>query len=85
MRRAAVGTRAGGTDFGGARAAQADRDRVQAPARAAQERFGRVDTPLPQHARNLMDSEPKLPDATTIDPDQVAAAILGSPRSPGAR
>ena len=34
-----------------------------------------VDTPLPQHARNYMDREPKLP-SPQIDPHQVAAAIL---------
>jgi NADP-dependent 3-hydroxy acid dehydrogenase YdfG len=34
-----------------------------------------VDTPLPQHARNYMDREPKLP-APQVDPHQVAAAIL---------
>ncbi|VXC43309.1 SDR family oxidoreductase [Massilia sp. 9I] len=34
-----------------------------------------VDTPLPQHARNYMDREPKLP-SPRIDPHEVAAAIL---------
>jgi NADP-dependent 3-hydroxy acid dehydrogenase YdfG len=34
-----------------------------------------VDTPLPQHARNYMDREPKLP-APRVDPHEVAAAIL---------
>jgi short-subunit dehydrogenase len=34
-----------------------------------------VDTPFPQHARNYMDVEPKLP-APRIDPDKVARAIL---------
>jgi NADP-dependent 3-hydroxy acid dehydrogenase YdfG len=34
-----------------------------------------VDTPLPQHARNYMEREPKLP-SPQIDPHQVAAAIL---------
>ncbi len=34
-----------------------------------------VDTPYPQHARNYMDREPKLP-APQIHPDQVAEAIL---------
>ncbi|MBQ5939406.1 MULTISPECIES: SDR family oxidoreductase [unclassified Massilia] len=34
-----------------------------------------VDTPLPQHARNYMDREPKLP-SPQVDPHQVAAAIL---------
>jgi short-subunit dehydrogenase len=34
-----------------------------------------VDTPFPQHARNYMDKEPKLP-SPQIDPIQVAEAIL---------
>ena len=34
-----------------------------------------VDTPFPQHARNYMDREPKLP-SPRIDPYKVAAAIL---------
>ena len=34
-----------------------------------------VDTPFPQHARNYMDKEPKLP-TPMIDPQQVADAIL---------
>ena len=34
-----------------------------------------VDTPFPQHARNLMDQEPKLP-TPMIDPQQVADAIV---------
>ncbi|MEO6823779.1 MAG: SDR family oxidoreductase [Nitrosospira sp.] len=34
-----------------------------------------VDTPYPQHARNYMDREPKLP-SPMIDPSQVAEAIL---------
>jgi short-subunit dehydrogenase len=34
-----------------------------------------VDTPYPEHAKNYMDSEPKLPDPM-IDPMQVAEAIL---------
>ena len=34
-----------------------------------------VDTPYPQHARNYMDKEPKLPDPQ-IEPAKVAAAIL---------
>lgn len=34
-----------------------------------------VDTPFPQHARNYMPQEPKLPDPM-IDPEQVADAIL---------
>jgi short-subunit dehydrogenase len=41
-----------------------------------------VDTPFPQHARNLMDAEPKLPDTTMIDPDEVAAAIIGAAEKP---
>src|SRR4051812_40304549 len=34
-----------------------------------------VDTPFPQHARNYMDKEPKLP-TPQIQPEKVAAAIL---------
>jgi short-subunit dehydrogenase len=34
-----------------------------------------VDTPYPQHARNYMDKEPKLP-TPMIDPEKVAEAIL---------
>lgn len=34
-----------------------------------------VDTPYPQHARNYMDREPKLP-PPLIDPEEVAEAIL---------
>jgi short-subunit dehydrogenase len=34
-----------------------------------------VDTPYPQHARNYMDREPKLP-TPQIDPEKVAEAIL---------
>jgi short-subunit dehydrogenase len=34
-----------------------------------------VDTPYPQHARNYMDEEPKLP-TPQIDPEDVAEAIL---------
>jgi short-subunit dehydrogenase len=34
-----------------------------------------VDTPYPEHARNYMDREPKLP-APRIDPEDVAKAIL---------
>jgi short-subunit dehydrogenase len=34
-----------------------------------------VDTPFPQHARNYMDKEPKLP-SPTIEPRRVAEAIL---------
>jgi short-subunit dehydrogenase len=34
-----------------------------------------VDTPYPEHARNYMDKEPKLP-TPMIDPQQVAEAIL---------
>lgn len=34
-----------------------------------------VDTPYPQHAKNYMDQEPKLP-SPQIDPDRVAEAIL---------
>ena len=34
-----------------------------------------VDTPFPQHARNYLDREPRLP-PPTIDPEKVAEAIL---------
>ena len=34
-----------------------------------------VDTPLPEHAKNYMDKEPKLP-SPMIDPEKVAKAIL---------
>jgi len=34
-----------------------------------------VNTPYPQHARNYMDKEPRLPDPQ-VDPDDVAEAIL---------
>ena len=40
-----------------------------------------VDTPFPQHARNLMPREPALPQPT-IDPKQVADAILHAARHP---
>ena len=40
-----------------------------------------VDTPFPQHARNYMDQEPKLP-TPTIDPHKVAAAILHAATKP---
>jgi short-subunit dehydrogenase len=40
-----------------------------------------VDTPFPQHARNYMDREPKLP-TPQIDPDEVAEAILDAATSP---
>ncbi|HEX4794893.1 MAG TPA: SDR family oxidoreductase, partial [Humisphaera sp.] len=40
-----------------------------------------VNTPFPQHARNYLDREPKLPDPM-IDPDQVAKAILDAATSP---
>jgi short-subunit dehydrogenase len=36
-----------------------------------------VDTPFPQHARNYMDREPRLP-SPKIDPHTVARAILGA-------
>ncbi len=36
---------------------------------------GAVNTPFPEHARNYMDSEPKLP-TPQIDPGEVASAIL---------
>ncbi len=40
-----------------------------------------VDTPFPQHARNYMDQEPKLP-SPMIEPWQVAEAILKSATDP---
>lgn len=40
-----------------------------------------VDTPFPQHARNVMDKEPKLP-TPQIDPADVAAAILTAAETP---
>jgi short-subunit dehydrogenase len=40
-----------------------------------------VDTPLPQHARNYLAHEPKLP-SPQIDPHQVAAAILRAATTP---
>jgi short-subunit dehydrogenase len=40
-----------------------------------------VDTPFPEHARNYMDKEPKLPDPK-IDPADVAEAILDAAVNP---
>lgn len=40
-----------------------------------------VDTPFPQHARNYMPREPKLP-TPQIDPEDVADAILEAAREP---
>lgn len=40
-----------------------------------------VDTPFPQHARNYMDREPKLP-TPQIEPIQVAEAILAAATTP---
>jgi short-subunit dehydrogenase len=40
-----------------------------------------VDTPFPQHARNYMDREPKLP-GSPIEPAQVAEAILDAAEHP---
>ena len=40
-----------------------------------------TDTPFPQHARNYMDEEPKLP-TPQIDPYQVAEAILDAATDP---
>ena len=40
-----------------------------------------VDTPLPQHARNYMECEPRLP-SPQVDPHQVAAAILHAATTP---
>jgi short-subunit dehydrogenase len=40
-----------------------------------------VDTPFPEHAKNYMDKEPKLP-TPMIEPSQVAEAILGAAQKP---
>jgi short-subunit dehydrogenase len=40
-----------------------------------------VDTPYPQHAKNYMDREPRLP-TPQIDPAEVAAAILDAVENP---
>jgi NADP-dependent 3-hydroxy acid dehydrogenase YdfG len=40
-----------------------------------------VNTPLPEHARNYMEREPKLP-TPQLDPHRVAAAILGAAVTP---
>ncbi|MDB5035141.1 MAG: short-chain dehydrogenase [Chlorobi bacterium] len=40
-----------------------------------------VDTPYPQHARNYMDREPKLP-SPQIEPEEVAEAILDAAVNP---
>jgi short-subunit dehydrogenase len=40
-----------------------------------------VDTPFPQHARNYMDREPKLP-GSPIEPAKVAEAILDAAENP---
>jgi short-subunit dehydrogenase len=40
-----------------------------------------VDTPFPEHAKNYMDKEPKLP-TPMIEPSQVAKAILGAAQKP---
>jgi short-subunit dehydrogenase len=40
-----------------------------------------VDTPFPQHAKNYMDQEPKLP-TPMIDPSKVAEAILDAATDP---
>lgn len=40
-----------------------------------------VNTPLPEHARNYMDQQPKLP-TPQLDPHRVAAAILGAATAP---
>ena len=40
-----------------------------------------VNTPLPQHARNYMDREPRLP-SPQLDPHQVASAILDAATTP---
>ncbi len=42
-----------------------------------------VDTPFPQHARNYIDQEPKLP-TPMIEPQQVADAILDAAVHPDA-
>ena len=40
-----------------------------------------VDTPYPQHAKNYMDQEPKLP-SPQIEPEKVAEAILAAAAKP---
>lgn len=51
-------------------------ERVEgAPVRVALIQPTAVDTPFPQHARNYMDAEPRLP-SPMIDADRVAEAIL---------
>src|SRR6185295_1423525 len=40
-----------------------------------------VDTPFPQHAKNYMDREPKLP-TPQIEPEKVAEAILDAAAKP---
>jgi short-subunit dehydrogenase len=40
-----------------------------------------VDTPFPQHGKNYMDREPKLP-TPMIDPEKVAGAILNAATDP---
>ena len=42
---------------------------------------GATDTPFPQHARNVTDKEPKLPDPQD-DPEHVAEAILDAAETP---
>ncbi|MDB5391414.1 MAG: acr1, partial [Planctomycetaceae bacterium] len=42
---------------------------------------GATDTPFPQHARNVTDNEPKIPDPQD-DPVHVAKAILAAAETP---
>ncbi len=42
---------------------------------------GATDTPFPQHARNVTDKEPKLPNPQD-DPEHVAEAILDAAENP---
>ncbi len=53
----------------------------QAPVSITLIQPGAVDTPFPQHARNYMPEEPKLP-TPMIEPEDVAKAILGAAVKP---
>jgi short-subunit dehydrogenase len=56
-------------------------DLEEAPVSVALIQPTAVDTPFPQHARNYMDKEPKLP-TPQIDPEQVAETILAAATDP---
>ncbi|OWK35287.1 SDR family oxidoreductase [Fimbriiglobus ruber] len=53
----------------------------QAPVAVTLIQPGATDTPFPQHARNVTDQEPKLPDPQD-DPQHVAEAILAAAEMP---